>query len=206
MLKTRTRDRLRAYLASRQNLVACGFAILALALAILDPIGPPAMVLIIGFYALGAAAARPNRALVRYGFDPRAIEKAFQREIREVSGRVPPELIVRIQRIELIARTEVLPRLDCLPPGSVDLYLIEQTAREYLPTAIDRYLRLPAGYVSRQPGSDGATALEVVTDQLSLLETELRRIASVVQRVDMDRLLAHRRFLSDRLPSADLSG
>lgn len=202
----RGRERLHAYLTSRQNLVACGMALVGLGLALLDPVGPTGLVLVIGFYALGAAAARPNRAHARFGFDPRDIEKAFQQEISDVSGRVPPELVIRIQRIELIARTQVLPRLERLPPGSVDLYLVEQTARRYLPTAIDNYLRLPAGYSSRQSGSDGATALQVVTDELSMLEAEMRRIANVVLRADMDRLLAHRRFLNDRLSGADLSG
>lgn len=198
--------RLTAYLASRRNLVACGLALIGGGLALLDPVGPAGIVLVAGFYALGVAATRPDPVVARFGFSPKAVERALQREITDISGRVPPEVLIRIQRIEYLARTQVLPRLDCLPPGSVDLYVVERTARDYVPTAVENYLRLPAGYVASGPGGAGATPLQVVTDELNLLEAEMRRIAGVVQRADMDRLLAHRRFLRDRFGRVDLSG
>lgn len=197
--------RVRAYLLSRRNLCGCALALLGAGLAIADPVGPAGLVLVVGFYALGAACVPPNRAISRYGFDPRQLERALWEEIGAISGRVPPEVIIRIQRIEFIMRTQVLPRIDCLPPGSVELYLIERTAREYLPTAVENYLRLPGSYVSVQPGSRGATPLQVLVDELNLLESQMRRVADVVHRSDMDRLLAHRRFLADRFTGADVS-
>ena len=163
------------------------------------------LLLVVGFYVLGAAAAPPNRAMGRYGFDPAQLEKALLKEISAISGRVPPEVIVRIQRIEFIMRTQVLPGIDCLPSGSLELYLIERTARDYLPTAVENYLRLPGGYVSTQPGSRGSIPIQVLIDELNLLEAQMRRVADVVHRADMDRLLAHRRFLNDRFSGADVS-
>ena len=69
--------------------------------------------------------------------------------------------------------------LDALPPGSLDLYLVERTARGYLPTAVDQYLRLAA---AAQPhGSEAARA--ALIDQLNLLEVEMRRIADGLQRI-----------------------
>ena len=198
--------RLTAYLTGRRNLIASGLALVAAGLALLDRVGPGGVVLVVGFYALGVAATRRDPLVDRYGFNPKAIERALQRQIADASGRVPPEVIVRLQRIEAIARTEVLPRLDCLPPGSVELYLVERTARDYLPTAIDHYLRLPASYSPAGRAGTGATPLKVLIDELNLVEAEMRRIAALVQRTDMDRLLAHRRFLRDRLGGADLSG
>ena len=193
------------YLGSRRNLVGCALAALGAALAFLDPVGPSGLLLVVGFYALGVAAARPSPLLKRYGFNPRDLEKALQRQIVQVSGRVPPEVIIRIQRIELLTRTRVLPRLDCLHPGSLDLYLVERTAREYLPRALDNYLLLAGGYGASGSGVP-STPLQVLTEELDLLERETRRIAGVVQRADMQRQLAHRRFLQDRLSGADLSG
>lgn len=197
--------RVHRYLLSRRNLCGCALAFLGVALAIADPVGPAGLVLVLGFYALGAAAVPPNQAISRYGFDPKQLERALWEEIGAISGRVPPEVIIRIQRIEFVMRTQVLPRIDCLPPGSVDLYLIERTAREYLPTAVENYLRLPGNYVSVQAGSRGATPLQVLIDELNLLESQMRRVADAVHRADMDRLLAHRRFLNDRFSRADVS-
>jgi hypothetical protein len=160
---------------------------------------------VVGFYALGVAATRPSPLLERYGFNPRDLEKGLQRQIVQVSGRVPPEVIIRIQRIEVLTRTQVLPRLECLPLGSLDLYLVERTVREYLPRALDNYLLL-SGSDSPLRASTASTPLQVLTEELELLERETRRIAGVVQRADMQRQLAHRRFLQDRLSGVDLSG
>jgi hypothetical protein len=193
-------ERLYAYLFSRRNRVACALALLAVALVIVDPVGPSGVLLVLGFYLLGALAARPTPELDRYGFDPKKLEKALQRQLAEVSGRVPPQVTVRIQQIELITRTQILPRLELLPPGSLDLYLVERTATDYVPTAVSNYLRLPADYAS-----GGDQPLEIVDQELALLEVQMRRIAAEVQRADMDRLLAHRRFLNDRFAQLDAS-
>jgi hypothetical protein len=193
------------YLGSRRNLVGCALAAVGAALALLDPVGPSGLLLVVGFYALGVAATRPSPLLERYGFNPRDLEKGLQRQIVQVSGRVPPEVIIRIQRIEVLTRTQVLPRLECLPLGSLDLYLVERTVREYLPRALDNYLLL-SGSDSPLRASTASTPLQVLTEELELLERETRRIAGVVQRADMQRQLAHRRFLQDRLSGVDLSG
>jgi len=197
--------RVAAYLRSRRNLVGCALALLGAGLAALDPVGPAGLVLVAGFYALGAAAVRPSPAIARYGFEPKRVVARLRDEITAVSGRVPPEVIIRIQRIELIIRAQILPGLDVLPPGSLDLYLIERTASDYLPAAIERYLRLPSGYASIQSGRRGPTAHEVLLDELSVLEMGMTRVAEAVHRGDMDRLMAHRRFLSDRFGVLDAS-
>jgi hypothetical protein len=194
------------YLTSRRNLAGSALALVGAGLTLADPVGSAGLVLVAGFYLLGAVAVPPTRSVHRYGYDPRDVQRALTEQISAVSGRVPPEVIIRIQRIELIIRSEILPRIECLPPGSQELYLIERTARDWLPTAVERYLRLPGDYVSSQPGSRGWSALQVVVDELDLFDAEMRRVAEVVHRADMDRLLAHRRFLLDRFRRQDVSG
>jgi hypothetical protein len=190
------------YLTSRRNLTASGLALLAAALVVIDPVGPQAVLLVIGFYLAGVVAVRGTPRVHRLGFDPMQVQRSLLKEIAAVAGRVPPEIWIRIQRIELTIRAEILPRLDCLPLGAPELYLVERTASDFLPTAVETYLRLPAGYAS--PG--GAIAYRVLVDELDLLEAQMRRVAEVVHRADMDRLLAHRRFLEDRFGRLDLSG
>jgi hypothetical protein len=194
------------YLTSRRNLAGSSLAVVGAGLALVDPVGPAGMLLVVGFYALGALAFPTNPAVGRYGWDPKDLLKALADEICAVSSRVPPAVIERIQRIELTIRSEILPGIDRLPPGSLELYLIERTARDYLPAAVDAYLRLPADYVSAQPASRGRSALQVLVEELDLLDDEMRRIAELVHRTDMDRLLAHRRFLVDRFDRENVSG
>jgi hypothetical protein len=197
--------RITRYLTSRRHLAGTGLALVGAGLALADPVGPAGALLVVGFYLLGVAAVPTNPAVRRYGYDPKDVVKALRHEISAVSGRVPPEAMLRIQRIELTIRSEILPRLECLPAGSLELYLIERTARAYLPTAVDTYLRLPSDFVSSRPASYGWTPLQVLVDQLDLLDAQMRRVAEVVHHADMDRLLAHRRFLNDRFSRVDAS-
>jgi len=190
------------YLTSRRNLAGSGLALLAAALVVIDPVGPQGILLVVGFYLAGVVAVHGTPRVHRLGFDPMQVQRSLLKEIAAVAGRVPPDIWIRIQRIELTIRAEILPRLDCLPLGAPELYLVERTARDFLPTALETYLHLPGEYASPR----GATAHQVLVDELDLLEAQMRGVAEVVHRGDMDRLLAHRRFLEDRFSRLDLSG
>jgi hypothetical protein len=195
-----------AYLTSRRNLTGSALALVGAGLALADPVGLQGILLVAGLYLAGALATRGTPRINRFGFDPRRLQKSLSEQIAAVAARVPPQILVRLQRIELTTRTEILPHLDCLPLGAPELYLIERTVSDYLPTAIDAYLRLPTGYVSSQPGSQGRAALDVLAEELDFLDAEMRQVAEVVHRTDMDRLLAHKRFLIDRFHREAASG
>ena len=186
------------YLTSRRNLAGSALALVGAGLIVADPVGIQGLLLVAGLYLAGALSVRGKARVSRFGFDPKRMQKALAEQIGAAAGRVPPEVLSRMQRIELTIRTEILPRLDCLPLGAPELYLVERTVTDYLPTAVEAYLRLPSGYVSSQPGSHGRAALEVLLEELDFLDAEMRQVAEAVHRTDMDRLLAHKRFLIDR--------
>ena len=202
----RTGRGLVAYLTSRRNLTGSALALVGAGLALADPVGLQAVLLVVGLYLAGALAVRGNPRVSRFGFDPRRVQTSLSEQTAAVAARVPPEILTRMQRIELTIRTEILPHLDCLPLGAPELYLIERTASDYLPTAVDAYLRLPSGYVSSQPGSQGRAAVDVLAEELDFLDAEMRQVAEVVHRSDMDRLLAHKRFLIGRFHREEGSG
>src|SRR5207248_5357220 len=136
------------YLTSRRNLAGSGLALLAAALLMIDPVGPQGILLVMGFYLAGVVAVRGTPKFHRLGFDPMHVQRCLSAEIAAVAGRVPTDIWIRIQRIELTIRAEILPRLDCLPLGAPELYLVERTASDFLPTAVETYLQLPGGYAS----------------------------------------------------------
>ena len=195
--------RLTSYLTSRRNLTGSALALIGAGLALADPVGAQGLLLVVGLYLAGALSVRGNAHITRFGFDPHRVQKAIAEQIGAAAGRVPPEVLSRMQRIERTIRTEILPRLDCLPLGAPELYLVERTVSDYLPTAVEAYLRLPSGYVSSQPGSHGRAAIEVLVEELDFLDAEMRQVAEAVHRTDMDRLLAHKRFLIDRFRRED---
>src|SRR5205085_1197630 len=136
-----------SYLTSRRNLTGSALALLGAGLVLADPVGLQGLLLVAGLYLAGALATHGTPRINRFGFDPRRLQKSLSEQTAPVAPRVPPGIPVRLQRIELTTRTEILPHLDCLPLGAPELYLIERTVSDYLPTAIDAYLRLPTGYI-----------------------------------------------------------
>jgi hypothetical protein len=115
-----------------------------------------------------------------------------------------PELPIDVQlKVEQIRRkSEVLLGLSSrFPPYSKDLYLVRQTASEYLPRTVDTYLALPAVDGERLLPTTGKPALQELHEQLDLLDGKLDEIAANLQARDFDRFVANRRFLEDRFGS-----
>jgi hypothetical protein len=125
------------------------------------------------------------------------------------------ELPIDVQvKVEQIRRKVdvLLGYADRFPPFSQDLYLVRQTASDYLPRTINAFLSLPKDTAEKPLSADGKTAHQELKAQLDLLDSKLDDIAQDLQRQDADRLLANRRFLEARFglrgttPTASASG
>jgi hypothetical protein len=157
-----------------------------------------------GLYGAGALATPPTRTYdLRSGLDPANLSRAMAEQERRLRGRVPDDVLAAVGRVHAQVR-EVLARRDALPPGSADAFVVERTALDYLPTALESYLNLPRAYANRVPISGGHTARQVLLAQLALLEAKLGEVVEAIARGDRDRLLAHGRFLQDRFARAEL--
>jgi hypothetical protein len=109
---------------------------------------------------------------------------------------LPIDLQVKVDQIQRKADL-LLGYADRFPPFSQDLHLVRQTAAEYLPGTTGAYLALP-GDGDPPIDATGKTALQELREQLQLLDSKLDDIAQDLQRQDLDRLLANRRFLEQR--------
>jgi hypothetical protein len=121
----------------------------------------------------------------------------------------PPELPIDMQvKVEQIRRKVdvLLGYADRFPPFSQDLYLVQQTAAEYLPRTVNAFLSMPADTVDRPLHSSGQTARQELKAQLDLLDSKLDEIALDLQRQDADRLIANRRFLESRFGTRGEAG
>jgi hypothetical protein len=127
------------------------------------------------------------------GFDPIAIRRALDR-VHTLSQQLPEEGHAKVAAIRREV-LELLPHASTLPAGSWNLFVLQRTAEEYLPTSVDAYLALPARYATTAVLHDGKTALQILGDQLDLLSAEMAEIGDAVRRGDSERLLVHGRFL-----------
>jgi hypothetical protein len=122
----------------------------------------------------------------------------------------PAELPIDLQvRVEQIRRKVdvLLGYADRFPPFSQDLYLVRQTASDYLPRTVNAFLSMPPDGVDTPMASyGGKTARQELSAQLELLDKKLDDIAQDLQRQDADRLVANRRFLEQRFGGRDATG
>ena len=110
---------------------------------------------------------------------------------------LPIDVQVKVEQIRRKAEV-LLGYQSRFPPYSKDLYLVRQTAAEYLPRTIDAYLAIPTIDAERILPQSGKTALQELHEQLDLLDGKLDDIADNLQQRDFDRFLANRRFLEQR--------
>jgi len=112
-------------------------------------------------------------------------------------GELPIDVQVKVEQIR--RKVEVmLGYADRFPPFSQDLFLVRQTADDYLPRTLNNFLSLPPEAVDQLLQAGGRTARQELKAQLDLLDSKLDEIAQDLQRQDADRLLANRRFLESR--------
>lgn len=184
-----------------------GFMLVMVGLALLfvGHIGVLWPVVLIALYLSWVMRTPPPKPIeAPSGSHPDDVRKALDQEIGAVSGRVPSDILAKVQRIRQII-LDILPRAAALPPGSPELFVVERTATEYLPTALESYLNLPRAYATQQRVQDAKTPTQVLMDQLALLESKMNEIADHVHRIDADRLLANGRFLEERFGRSALT-
>lgn len=131
------------------------------------------------------------------------VRKSLAETLAGIHGRVPAEVeqsVVSIRQNVL----DILGREARLAAHSPELFVVLRTATDYMPTALQTYLRLPAGYATSRRQADGKTAQEILLEQLKLLDREMVDVADAVTKHDLDRLRAHGRFLADRFGHSEL--
>jgi hypothetical protein len=197
-------QRLLRYLYSNKNLAGSAAALAGLGLYFTGVVGELWPVVVGGLYGIGALAVPPTRTYdLRGGLDPSNLNRAMAEQAGRLRGRVPDDILAAVGRVHTPVR-EILSRRDALPPASPDAFVVERTALDYLPTALESYLNLPRAYANRVPISDGRTARQVLLAQLALLEAKLGEVLEAIAKGDTDRLLAHGRFLEDRFGRSEI--
>jgi hypothetical protein len=202
--------RIEPFLYSRRNIAGTLLALGGLGLYFLGITGGLlALPIVAALYAIGYLLVPPERGLrlnLDAAQDAGQIRAGLDRLLNSIRGRVADDIYARVETI----RDSILVTLPLEGGGaSVDasdpnVYLIRQTALNYLPQALDSYLAVPRLYAERRAVADGRTPHDVLLDQLNLMDTKMREVAEDVVAHDSERLLAHGRFLQERFASSSL--
>jgi hypothetical protein len=199
-------QRIQAYLMSRRNLVGMGLALFGIALFALGALKTPFWLLIIVALYLIGVVVTPRDKGIEVDLARRYTEAEIRAELdqltRKIRRRVPREILQKVESIKS-SILSILPELMALPTGDKGFFTIRQTALEYLPTALDNYLKLPPSYATLQPLRNGKTARQLLGEQLDLLDREMKAIVLEFAEDDMQALLAHGRFLELKFQQED---
>ena len=204
-------NRVLMFLYSRRNIVGCALALAGVALYLTGLIDRFWLPNVVGLYGVGFfATPKPNVALLSadVGEDPAAISHALKQILDRIRDRVEPDVFGSVKSIANTIN-EALPRLAAGDPQlSGARFTVRQMATDYLPSTLQSYLKLPAGYRRMHSVGGGKTAHDVLQEQLGLLDSKMQEILVSVNENDTQALLANGRFLKEKFaePAFKVSG
>ena len=200
------RSRAGRYLGSTKNIAGSIGALGGLALFFAGIVGPPLWPFVVaGLYGIGALVAPRERSFdLRSELDTKDLDRSLDHLQRQIHGRVPADIERKVKGIATTIRS-ILPRTGQLAPGSQELFILQRTVTDYLPTSLESFMNLPRTYAALHPLKGTKTAEQVLAEQLDLLQQQMDQVADAAAKSDADRLLAQGRFLEERFGRSDLS-
>lgn len=200
--------RLEPFLYSRRNIAGSVLALGGLGLYFAGITGGVlGLPIVAALYAIGVLVVPGERGLdlrLSAAQDAGEVKAGLARLLDTIRNRVADDIYLRVASI----RDSILATLPG-PNAAVDaadpnVYLIRQTALEYLPSALAAYLALPRAFAERRAVAGGRTPHDVLVDQLDLMAAKMQEVAEDIVRHDSDRLLANGRFLAERFAPSSL--
>lgn len=190
---------------SSANIAGCALALLGPVLLFVGVIGHGWLPITAGLYVAGYLLGRRPPALERHIEASLSAEQTLDRLdalIRQASPHLVDEMRASLASIRTSV-AEVLPRLLNAGSGSNDLFTVRETVLSYLPETLANYVALPPAFRATHAIADGKTARQLLTEQLGLLDGQLKDVVSNVATSDAQALLANGTFLRQRFQQPD---
>ncbi|PPK95369.1 hypothetical protein CLV92_106190 [Kineococcus xinjiangensis] len=145
------------------------------------------------------APPSPGEVVARLQEDLRGLV----RRVNAAGGRLPDGAVPKVREIEDVLRP-LLARAQKRTPNVEEMHNLEAIVREYLPSAVDRYLDLPEQYALTGRTSEGTTPAEELLKQLGLLHEGALQLQHAVYDSDAQALTTQGRFLDAKFRRSDL--
>jgi hypothetical protein len=201
-------QRLEPFLYSRRNLAGTVLALGGLALYFAGVIGGVLWLPVVAaLYLIGVLVVPPEQGLdlrLSAAQDAGQIRSGLDRLLSSIRGRVADDIYAKVVSIRdsiLLTLPGERSNVDASDPN---VYLIRQTALDYLPTALSTYLAMPRVFAERRAVAAGRTPHDALLEQLDLMDRKMQEAADDIARHDSDRLLANGRFLAERFATSSL--
>ena len=200
--------RFEAYLYSRRNIVGSALALGGLGLFFTGLLsGPIWAPVVAALYAIGVLLTPTDRKIdltLDATADAGEIRKGLDRLQNTITGRVADDIVAQVADIRGSIEQTLASNPTGLSQADQNVFLIRQTALEYLPRALNAYLALPRTYAERRAVANGRTPHDELLAQLQLLNSKMQEVADNIAKRDTDRLIANGRFLQERFAPSSL--
>ena len=200
--------RLLLFLYGNANIAGCALALAGPALLFAGLIGPGWLYITAGLYGAGYLLGRSAGSAPAF---ERRIEDSLTLEqtlaqldtlVAKVQVHLTPEMRRHLDSVKTSV-AEVLPRLLGVRQFDSDLYTVRETVLRYLPETLANYVALPPVFRTTHALKDGKTARQLLSEQLALLDTQMREIVANVASADAQALLVNGRFLEAKFSQPD---
>lgn len=189
------------FLYSPSNILGCALGLVGLGLFFVGLIRVYWFGIVAGLYLLGYMLAPANRRLdlkIDAQLGMAEILEALQALAKTVrKQKAPKEIVILVDSVK-DSIAEILPHLAKRQGSAYDAHVIRQTALEYLPDMLETYLALPSAFARLHPLKDGKTATQIFTEQLQLLDAEMKNLAVDILKNDTEALIVHGNFLREK--------
>jgi hypothetical protein len=193
------------YLYSTRNIVACCAALVGPALLFLGLISQGWLLITGALYAAGYFATPAPHVLnasLAQSLSFEDLVERLDRIVRDTKSQLQPAMIAHLDSIRR-SITEVLPKLADARGFDDNLYTVRETVLRYLPETLANYVALPPAFRATRALKAGKTARDLLTEQLTILDDQLKEVVDNVARGDAEALLANGKFLEGKFRERD---
>jgi hypothetical protein len=193
------------YLYSTRNIVACCAALIGPALLFLGVIDQGWLLITAGLYAAGYFATPAPQVLDASLAQSLSFEDLMERLdgiVRDAKSQLQPAMIAHLESIQR-SISEVLPKLADARGFDDNLFTVRETVLRYLPETLANYVALPPAFRATRVLKAGKTARDLLKEQLTILDDQLKEVVNNVARGDAEALLANGKFLEEKFRERD---
>jgi hypothetical protein len=188
------------YLYSTRNIVACCAALIGPTLLFLGVISQGWLLITAALYAAGYFATPAPHVLdanLAQSLSFEDLVERLDRIVRDAKAQLQPAMIERLESIRR-SITEVLPKLADARGFDDNLFTVRETVLRYLPETLANYVALPPAFRATRILKAGKTARDLLTEQLAILDDQLKEVVDNAARGDAEALLANGKFLETK--------
>ncbi len=193
------------YLYSTPNIVGSVLGLSGMGLFFAGLIEQFWLLIVIGMYAVGAVGwPRQKRVELETetGLQLNELKPALDKLFKSVRRNLTADVVAKLSSVvELLSYT--IEKSADASVASNTFHVVSNMVTNYLPNTLQSYLNLPPAYRRMHVVKGNKTAKDLLIDQLTILEEEMKILVEDLHKQDVKDMVAHGQFLQTKFKTPD---